>query len=118
MFGPCVLEPHRLVEYRMVCSAVGVGHEVSDALELQILTGFLVGSVLFYIATGADSQRVGVEQFMEVALIGRRVLYKEETVILSYLGSVVVCGLVLGISIKVVTPPATAARLSLSMSPL
>ena len=85
LFCPSILQAHGLVEYRMLCCRVGIGHEITYALELQILSRLLVGCIFLYVAIGAYAQRVWIEQLVEVALVGRGVLYKEEAVVLSYL---------------------------------
>ena len=65
--------------------------EIADALELQVARGGLLGDVLLDVAVGQHGERVGVEQFAEVALVGGGVFHVEEAVVESYL-----CGQTVG----------------------
>lgn len=68
-FSPSIFQSYSLVEYRMLCCCVEVGHEVADALELQILAWLLGSSIFLNIAVGEGVQALRVEQFAEVALV-------------------------------------------------
>ena len=92
LFCPGILETNSLVEYGMLGRAVGVSHKVADTLELQILASLLSGGIVLDVAVVMYMERVGVEQLVEVALIGRRVLYEEEAVVLANLGLLAVVG--------------------------
>ena len=48
--GPGVFQSYGLIEYWMLCSCVEVGHEVTDALELEILAWLLDSGVFLNIA--------------------------------------------------------------------
>lgn len=68
-FSPSIFQSYSLVEYRMLCCCVEVGHEVADALELQILAWLLGSSIFLNIAVGEGVQALRVEQLAEVALV-------------------------------------------------
>lgn len=68
-FSPSIFQSYSLVEYRMLCCCVEVGHEVADALELQILAWLLGSSIFLNIAVGEGVQALWVEQLAEVALV-------------------------------------------------
>ena len=50
LFCPSVFQSDRLVEHRVLTCAVEVGHEITDALELQIFARFLIGTIFLNIA--------------------------------------------------------------------
>ena len=89
---PAVLQADGLIEDQMVCSGIGVDHEIADALELQILSRLLVFKVVFHITIAVDLQTVGIEELTEVAVVSRRVLDIEQTVILADLSLQTVVG--------------------------
>ena len=76
----------------MLGRAVGVSHKVADTLELQILASLLSGGIVLDVAVVTYMERVGVEQLVELALIGRLVLNEEEAVVLANLGLLAVVG--------------------------
>ena len=69
----------------MLCVAVGVCHEVADALELQVFARLALGCELFYIAVVIHMETFRVEQLAEVALVGRGILHVEEAVVFAHL---------------------------------
>lgn len=55
-FCPGILQSNGLVEYRMLLGSVGICHEVTDTLELQIVTGHLLSGILLYVTVVDDGQ--------------------------------------------------------------
>lgn len=68
-FSPSIFQSYSLVEYRMLCCCVEVGHEVADALELQILAWLALCCILLYITVVYGLKTVWVEQFVEFTLV-------------------------------------------------
>lgn len=89
---PSVLQTNSLVEHGVLGCRVEVCHEVADALELQILSRLAVGSVVLNVAVLDSFEALRVEQFAEVALVSRRVLNAEQTVVNAHLSLVAVVG--------------------------
>lgn len=89
---PAVLQANGLVEDQVVRCGIGVDHEIADALELQILSRLLVLKVVLHITIAVNLQTVRVDELTEVAVIGRRVLDIEQTVILANLSLQTVVG--------------------------
>ena len=79
--SPSVFQPNGLVKYQMVGCRVQIGCEVSNALELQEVTSFLLLQVRLYITVVKHTERVGVQQVAEVALVSTRILDREQTVV-------------------------------------
>ena len=70
LFSPSVLQANGLVEHKIVGCGVEVGHEIADTLELQILAGLTLGSVVLDVAVVDGLQTLGVKKLTEIALVG------------------------------------------------
>ena len=92
LFSPSVLQTNSLVEYKIVWCRVEIGHEITNALELQILAWLALCCILLYITVVYGLKTVWVEQFVEFTLVCSEILYSEKAVVYTYLSLLAVVG--------------------------
>ena len=61
LLGPRVFKSHGFIENGVFGRGIQIGHEVSNALELQIFARFFIGSIILYVAFTVHMKRVWVQ---------------------------------------------------------